>query len=114
MKLLHQLKVRADHRGPHGHEHVYKQRSRSLFLLLTGVIRIIAWTLLGICVALGLTGVPGFHWATELSKSVPFVAMISIYANWATDVDASTAAYAALVAADAHGDSDAVRRETEK
>ena len=81
---------------------VNKQRHRSLVLLLFGVIRIIAWTILGAVVGAGLLGVSEFAWAKVLAESVPFVAMISIYANWATDLDAATAAFAALVASDSH------------
>lgn len=96
---------------PHLHRgHVKNQRRSSLILLVFGVARIIVWTILGICVAFGLLHLGGFAWAKILSESIPFVAMISIYANWATDVDAATAAFAALVAADSHVASDTNRQ----
>lgn len=91
-------------------EHVRDQRRQSLYLLVFGVVRIICWTLLAICVALGLLHVGVFGWARVLSMSVPFVSMISIYANWATDLDAATAAFAALVAADGHAASESSRQ----
>jgi hypothetical protein len=81
---------------------VSRQRHRSLVLLVFGVVRIIAWTILGACVGAGLLHAGGFTWAKDLAESVPFVALISLYANWATDVDAATAAFAALVASDSH------------
>jgi len=89
--------------------HIATQRRRSLILLLFGFVRIIAWMILGACVSLGLLHIQGFAWAKVLSASVPFVALISIYSNWATDVDASTAAFAALVAADSHNAVEASR-----
>jgi sulfite exporter TauE/SafE len=82
--------------------HVNRQRHRSLVLLLFSVARIIAWTILGAAVGAGLLGTAGFGWAKDLSESVPFVALISLYANWATDVGTATAAFAALVASDSH------------
>lgn len=84
----------------HHSSHVNSQRRRSLYLLVFGIVRIVAWMILGVLVSLGLAHVGGFAWAKDLSESVPFVALISIYANWATDLDAATAAFAALVAAD--------------
>lgn len=97
-KRLHR---RARHRGPHGFAKIAQERHRALTLLVFGGARIAAWTVMGICVGLGLAQVTGFGWAAAMSQSLPFVAMISIYANWATDLDAWTAAFAALVAADA-------------
>lgn len=84
------------------HVHVSRQRHRSLVLLLFSVARIIAWTILGAAVGAGLLGTAGFGWAKDLAESVPFVALISLYANWATDVGTATAAFAALVASDSH------------
>jgi hypothetical protein len=84
------------------HTHVNRQRHRSLVLLLFSIGRIIAWTILGAAVGAGLLGADGFGWAKDLSESVPFVALISLYANWATDVGTATAAFAALVASDSH------------
>jgi hypothetical protein len=71
-------------------------------LLVFGVVRIVCWTILAVLVALGLAHVGVFAWAKDLAESLPFIALISIYANWATDLDAATAAFAALVASDSH------------
>jgi len=76
--------------------HIATQRRRSLILLLFGFVRIIAWMILGACVSLGLLHIQGFAWAKVLSAR-------------ATDVDASTAAFAALVAADSHNAVEASR-----
>jgi hypothetical protein len=78
------------------------QRRRAVFLLWTGALRTVAWVLLGSCIALGLAHVGPFDWAANLSRSIAFVALISLYANAATDFGNATAAFAALVAADAH------------
>lgn len=79
-----------------------KQRQHSLWLLVTTLVRVAAWTILIACVAAGIAHGPGFAWARSLSQSIPFVALISLYANWATDFGAAIASYAALVAADVH------------
>lgn len=81
---------------------VSKQRRNSQWLLITGIIRTVFWALLLGCVVAGLAHVLGFEWAKALSASVPFVAVVSLYANLATDWGAAIAAYAALVAADVH------------
>jgi hypothetical protein len=83
---------------------IARQRHRAMVLLLFGAIRIAAWTVLGVLVACGLAGVSAFSWARTLAESLPFIALISIYANWATDLDGATAAFAALVASDVHHD----------
>lgn len=81
-----------------------QQHHRARFLLIFGGFRIAAWTVLFVLVCLGLLGVGGTVWAADLSKSIPFVALISIYANWATDLDGFTASYAALIAAETRED----------
>lgn len=81
---------------------VNKQRRNSQWLLITGIIRTVFWALLLGCVVAGLARVLGFEWAKALSASVPFVAVVSLYANLATDGGAAISAYAALVAADVH------------
>lgn len=81
---------------------VDRQRRSALWLLVTTAVRVAAWTILIACVAGGILGIPAFAWAKHLSASIPFVALISLYANWATDFGAGIAAYAALVAADVH------------
>lgn len=86
--------------------HLDQEMRRSRFLLIAGIARIIAWTILAVLIGLGLIGVPGFHWSKIVASSIPFVVLISVYANWATDLDQATAAYAALIAARAHHDAD--------
>jgi hypothetical protein len=83
-------------------------------LLVLGVIRIVIWTLMAVLIGLGLLHVPGFNWSRALAESLPFVVMISLYANWATDVDAATSAFAALVAADARRASELAREMLER
>jgi uncharacterized membrane protein len=80
------------------------QRRRAVNLLVFGVIRIILWTIMAGLIGLGLLHVPGFYWAKILATSLPFVVLISLYANWATDLDGATAAFASLVASDARQD----------
>lgn len=96
----------------HGDRHIEREQSRSRLMVIAGIVRVIGWTLLGICLALGLLHVGGFTWAKSLALSIPFVALISIYANWSTDIDATTAAYAALVAANAHADAEGAHLNT--
>jgi hypothetical protein len=98
------------HAGPLDLSHAANQRRQSLRLLVFGLVRVAIWTVLGLCVLAGIFHVAGFDWARVLAESIPFVALISIYANWATDLDAATAAFAALVAADAHATSERNRR----
>jgi hypothetical protein len=81
---------------------VNKQRRNSLWLLVTGLARTAFWLVLIGCVAAGLAHIAGFAWAYDLSQTVWFVALLSLYANLATDFGAVIASYAALVAADVH------------
>lgn len=91
-----------------------KQRSRSLKLLIFSGFRVLVWTGLLVCVGLGLLDVAGFHWAALLAKALAFVTLISLYANWATDLGAFQAAYAAVIASAAHEDAeDTVEQVTE-
>jgi hypothetical protein len=82
--------------------HANGQRRLSLWLLFSSILRVIVWTLLIACVGAGLAHIGGFSWAKALAASIPFVALISLYANWATDLGATFAAYAALIASDVH------------
>jgi hypothetical protein len=84
------------------------QRRRSLQLLVFAGIRTVAWTVLIVCVVLGLLHFSPFHWAANLAKAISFVTIISLYANWATDLGGFQAAYAALVASSAHEDAEDV------
>lgn len=62
----------------------------------------VAWILMMVFVGLGLLGISAFHWAAHLGTLVVFVTLISFYANAATDLDAVTAAWAAIRAGKAH------------
>lgn len=101
LKRLRQV-IRHRARTPLPPTHANRQRRNSLILLLTTLVRVVAWTILIACVGAGIGHVAGFHWAQALAASIPFVALISLYANWATDLGAAIAAYAALVASDVH------------
>lgn len=85
-----------------GADQARRQRRLSLFLLIFGLIRMTAWCILGVIIVLGLAHLEALSWAKQLAESVPFVVLVSIYANIATDLDQVCAAFAALVAADAH------------
>ena len=85
-------------------EVINKQRTRSLWLLVTTLIRAAFWLALIFCVSAGLAHVAGFSWARDLSQTIWFVALLSLYANFATDFGAAIAAYAALVASDVHSE----------
>lgn len=82
--------------------HIERADQVSWFLLLFGVVRMVAWVIMMCCVGAGLLHVPGFGWAANISGEVFFVSLISFYANAATDLDAVTAAWAAIRAGKAH------------
>lgn len=71
-------------------------------LLIFGLVRMVAWIVMMVFVGLGLLGVDTFKWASHLGTLVVFVTLISFYANAATDLDAVTAAWAAIRAGKAH------------
>lgn len=100
MKAWQRVDERARYRGPHGRSHVDRQRRLALILIITALIRAAAWTIL---IVLYLLGVP---FTTALFKSVAFVAVISLYANAATDFGQGAASLAQLAAADAHHDAE--------
>lgn len=98
---------RAKHRGLHGRGHIDRQRQLALILIITAMIRAAAWTTL---IILYLLHVP---FTASLFKSVAFVAVISLYANAATDFGQGAASLAQLTAADAHHDAEETRRVSE-
>lgn len=112
--MLHRLAAyiqhRSQHVGPHHRAHVNKQRRTALILVFTGLARVAAWlTMMSLYVLhLLLPHVAGFTEA--LFQSVPFVAMISLYANAATDFGQVCASLAQLTAGDAHADTNATRQ----
>jgi hypothetical protein len=81
---------------------VNKQRHRSLVLLVFAIVRVACWLVVAAVVSAGLAGADAFAWAKHLAESLPFVVLISVYANAATDLDSGTSAFAALVASDVH------------
>lgn len=93
------------HRGLHGRPHIDRQRRTAIILVSTGLVRVLAWTTL---IVFYLSGVP---FTASLFKSVAFVALISLYANAATDFGQVCASLAQLTAGDAHHDAEAARRE---
>lgn len=95
---------RSSHRGLHGRSHVNRQRRTALILVVTGLVRVTAWATL---IVLYLAGVP---FTAHLFQSVAFVALISLYANAATDFGQVCASLAQLTAGDAHQDTEHVRR----
>lgn len=94
---------RIHHRGLHGSRHIDRERRRALILVITGLLRAACWLSLGV---LYLVGVPFTH---ALFASVAFVALISLYANAATDFGQACASLADLSATDAHHDSERAR-----
>ena len=98
-----QLRARHRDRGLHGHRHVDRQRLTAIILIITGLVRVCAWATL---IALYLLGVP---FTAHLFASVAFVAVISLYANAATDFGQVCASLAQLTAGDAHHDAEATR-----
>ncbi len=103
MGFRRRLHDRSHHRGLHGHEHVGRQRRTALILIVTGLARVVVWITLIACYLLG------FHFTKTLFSSVAFVALISLYANGATDWGQVAASLAQLTAGDAHADVEHVR-----
>lgn len=103
--MLSALGRRIHRRSLHGHNHIARQRRLALILVVTALIRVAAWTTM---IVLYLSGVP---FTAALFGSVAFVAVISLYANAATDFGQFAASLAQLTAADAHHDAEAGRRE---
>ena len=101
---------RAYHRGLHGADMINRQRRRALRLAIFSFVRMAAWILLMACYALHTALPHEFHWTVALFTSVSFVALISLYANAATDYGAGSANLAELTAGDAHKDTEHVRQ----
>lgn len=99
------LNLRA-RRGLHGRAHHDRQRKIALVLIFTGLVRVVAWTTL---ILLYLVGVP---FTAALFHSVAFVAIISLYANAATDFGQVCASLAQLTAGDAHRDAEVAREQS--
>ena len=109
-RLFLWIHSRSFHRGLHGAAHIDRQRQRALRLAVFSFVRMTVWLLLIGCYALNYL-FPGFGWTRVLFASVPFVALISLYANAATDYGAGSANLAELTAGDAHDDTEHTRAE---
>lgn len=83
------------HAAAHASHH-----SIAKILVITGLIRTLAWTTL---IVMYLAGV---SFTASLFKSVAFVAIISLYANAATDFGQSCASLAELSASNAHAEAE--------
>jgi hypothetical protein len=94
---------RAHHRQLDGQEHIAHQRRAALIRIFTGLSRVIVWLTLILLYALGVS------FTKSLFTSVAFVAIISLYANAATDWGQVAASLAQLTAGDAHHDAEAAR-----
>ena len=97
------LRERIHHHGLHGREHIGRQRRTAVILVVTGLVRVVAWTALIACYLLGV------HFTRTLFSSVAFVAVISLYANAATDFGQVCASLAQLTAGDVHHDAEEAR-----
>lgn len=91
----------------HGPKHHDGQNLMAIVLIVWGLVRALAWVTL---IVLYLIGVP---FTTVLFHSVAFVAVISLYANAATDFGQVCASLAQLAAARAHQDAEHVRSVSE-
>lgn len=87
-----------DHHANPEYQRIRRQRGWAMFQLVFAFVRAAAWTLL---IALYLAGVP---FTSHLFHSVAFVAVISLYANAATDLGIGIAAYAGVIGADSRAD----------
>lgn len=96
--------ARARHQGPHGNRHIDRQRVIALTLAVTGFARAGFWAAMIASYFAGLTLV---H---SLFNDVWFVAILSLYANGATDFGQACASLAQLAASDAHHDAEHTRR----
>ncbi len=111
MSFRSHLHARAHRRELDGHARIGKQRRTALILVVTGLGRVLAWVSMMLLYVLHLMfpNVAGF--TAALFQSVPFVAMISLYANAATDFGQVCASLAQLTAGDSHSDIEHVRRQ---
>lgn len=102
-RVVGAVRDRAFGRGLHGHHHVSVQRAISLSLLGTGIVRTLFW------LAVMVAQLVGVGVVRHISHDVTAVFFISLYANFATDLDQVTASFAALFSADSHHDAEHVR-----
>ena len=103
MTLRARFQERVHRQHLDGHARIVRQRRLALFLIITAMMRAAAWTTL---IVLYLVHVP---FTASLFKSVAFVAVISLYANAATDFGQGAASLSQLAAIEAHYDAEAAR-----
>lgn len=84
------------------HREIERADRISRGLLIFALVRGCGWLLLIVCVALGLAGVSGFHWAASLGGLVVFITLISLYANAEGEFAQAAGYWAALRAGKAH------------
>jgi hypothetical protein len=101
--MISWLKAKAQHRGLHGRKHIERHRMQALLMIITGLFRVICWLTLIVLYLLGV------KFTKSLFSSVAFVALISLYANAATDWGQVAASLAQLTAGDTHADVEHVR-----
>lgn len=97
------LKRRAYAQAAQGPNKASRQRHLALIMIMTGLARVIVW------VALIVLYFAGARFAHTLFNDVWFVAVISLYANAATDWGQVAASLAQLTAGDAHHDAEVTR-----
>jgi len=103
MSIRARLHARAHRTGLDGRQKIGHQRRTALIMVITGLARVICWATLILLYLLGV------HFTKALFTSVAFVALISLYANAATDWGQVAASLAMLTAGDAHHDAEATR-----
>lgn len=86
----------------HGARHLGVQRLTSLILLISAGVLTLLWA------ALMIMQLAGVHFVVAWATEVRAVFFISLWANFATHLDQFCASLAALFAANAHHDSEAV------
>ena len=89
----------------HSQQHMERERIIALALVITGFIRCAVWLSL---IVMYLVGVP---FTAMLFRSVAFVAVISLYANAATDFGQACASLAQFTAGHAHEAAEKAREE---
>lgn len=104
-ELIHKITTRHLKTGFDGKEQINHQRRTAMIMIITGLSRVLIWLALIIMYLLGV------RFTKSLFQSVAFVALISLYANAATDWGQVAASLAQLTAGDAHHDAEATRRE---
>lgn len=105
--MLKRLRKRASDRKLHGHKRINRQRLTALAMIISGLCRVVFWLCLIAAYFLG------FKFAHQLFSEVWFVALISLYANAATDWGQVAASLAQLTAGDAHADAENARVKAE-